>query len=514
MSEDLEWPAERLFSTVREIEKLLPSLEVDAAQTCSALSGTDVSTRMFQRLGGMWLVHLAHQIAAIRESGKPARRPTKLIIPNDSWTHHQLLVSDEGYREQVRWVCFGLTSTADLDGIPAEVGHVNSPRTSTFRRNIEHVLQRPWSSRQEVLVTHPYLKISRPRQLTAVVKSRRLIHWDDLSIPEYQPNNPNLKVRAGLIMSNTSTLLDMIRRALPILMPVAFAEDLGIHIHRLTKMSAQPRAMFSANGSQFYLPYQVLSSYWGERGTLVLSHQHGGHQGLDEVHAGEEYETRASDIHYTLGWRDERNNVRSLCTAMPTRSRVRHPSRLLLMTLAHTDTTYRLQPFCTPDHAQRCFEQTRQFLGRLGWPGYVVVRGGGRDVLESGLSSGMESEGFETSSTASATSSALVVHNYLGVSWLETLAMNVPTVCFIPNGIHRFRPSASWLVARLRSAGILHESGTDAAKFVNQLNGNPDAWWNSSEVQEARQAFVARYANFSDDWLQAWSEEFERLLAE
>ena len=92
--------------------------------------------------------------------------------------------------------------------------------------------------------------------------------------------------------------------------------------------------------------------------------------------------------------------------------------------------------------------------------------------------------------------------------------MNVPTVCFIPNGIHRFRQSASGLVARLRSAGILHESGADAAKFVNQLNGNPDAWWNSSEVQEARQAFVARYANFSDDWLQAWSEEFERLLAE
>jgi len=33
-------------------------------------------------------------------------------------------------------------------------------------------------------------------------------------------------------------------------------------------------------------------------------------------------------------------------------------------------------------------------------------------------------------------------------------------------------------------------------------------------VQEAREAFVARYANFSENWLPAWMEEFERLLAE
>jgi len=32
-------------------------------------------------------------------------------------------------------------------------------------------------------------------------------------------------------------------------------------------------------------------------------------------------------------------------------------------------------------------------------------------------------------------------------------------------------------------------------------------------VQEARGSFVARYANFSDDWLDAWQDEFESLLA-
>jgi len=116
--------------------------------------------------------------------------------------------------------------------------------------------------------------------------------------------------------------------------------------------------------------------------------------------------------------------------------------------------------------------------------------------------------------TVSASASTLVVHNYLGASWLETLAMKVPTVCFIPPGIHRFRAAAQPYADALQKVGILHYSGREAAKFVNGFNGDPSAWWNSAEVQEAREAFVARYANFSDNWLDAWLEEFDRLLSE
>jgi hypothetical protein len=49
---------------------------------------------------------------------------------------------------------------------------------------------------------------------------------------------------------------------------------------------------------------------------------------------------------------------------------------------------------------------------------------------------------------------------------------------------------------------------------VNSLRGDPSSWWRSTEVQEAREAFVARYANFSDNWLDAWQAEFGSLLAE
>ncbi|MFZ9533134.1 MAG: hypothetical protein ACO29D_06630, partial [Ilumatobacteraceae bacterium] len=76
------------------------------------------------------------------------------------------------------------------------------------------------------------------------------------------------------------------------------------------------------------------------------------------------------------------------------------------------------------------------------------------------------------------------------------------------------RAAAQPFVDALARVGVIHYSGKDAAKFVNSLHGDPSAWWRSAEVQEAREAFVARYANFSDNWLEAWQEEFESLLAE
>jgi putative transferase (TIGR04331 family) len=129
-------------------------------------------------------------------------------------------------------------------------------------------------------------------------------------------------------------------------------------------------------------------------------------------------------------------------------------------------------------------------------------------------SAGITIDDGRQSGVAAASRAGLVIHNYLGTSWLETLAMNVPTVCFIPPDIHRFRPAAQPFADAFMRVGILHYSGVQAARFVNSLKGDPSAWWNSSEVQEARQAFVARYANFSENWLEAWMNEFERILAE
>ena len=188
------------------------------------------------------------------------------------------------------------------------------------------------------------------------------------------------------------------------------------------------------------------------------------------------------------------------------------------MSLPVTSHVYRLQPFLMPSHIELCVNETVSFLAGMSNSAPITIRSSGSQSFPMAripdIRVEVNTDDLSESGTEAAARSTLVIHNYLGTSWLETLAMNVPTICFFNPEIYAPREAARPYVDALARVGVIHHSGADAAKFVNQLNGNPDVWWNSSEVQEARQAFVARYANFSDHWLQAWSEEFERLLAE
>ena len=188
------------------------------------------------------------------------------------------------------------------------------------------------------------------------------------------------------------------------------------------------------------------------------------------------------------------------------------------MSLPVTSHFYRLQPFLMPTHVRRAVDESLSFVGELTEGSRLRVRSSGGDSfpierLPVGTVNVTVDDGRESGAMA-ASRAQLVVHNYLGTSWLETLAMNIPTICFFDPTIYVPREAARPYVDSLTRVGILHHSGHDAARFVNSLNGDPSGWWNSSEVQEARREFTARYANLSDEWLDAWIIEFERMLSE
>ncbi len=108
--------------------------------------------------------------------------------------------------------------------------------------------------------------------------------------------------------------------------------------------------------------------------------------------------------------------------------------------------------------------------------------------------------------------SQIVVHSYLGTSYLETLALNIPTVCFYDSNSYSFRSEAQPFINGLEKASIIHRSGRDAAQFLSSISENPISWWSKTDVQEARSNFVSHYANFSDNWMQEWEDEFQTQI--
>jgi putative transferase (TIGR04331 family) len=88
----------------------------------------------------------------------------------------------------------------------------------------------------------------------------------------------------------------------------------------------------------------------------------------------------------------------------------------------------------------------------------------------------------------------LVVHSYDSTGILETLSLNIPTLCFWQGGLEHLVPSAKPYYEMLQGADILVTSTKKAAEIVTMNWENIELWWASEKVQSARKAFCAEYA--------------------
>lgn len=90
--------------------------------------------------------------------------------------------------------------------------------------------------------------------------------------------------------------------------------------------------------------------------------------------------------------------------------------------------------------------------------------------------------------------SRLIVHSYDSTGILETLSLNIPTICFWYGGFGHLLASARPYYQVLKDAGIIADTPEQAADFVASNWDNIDAWWGSKKVQDARKIFCDKYA--------------------
>lgn len=90
--------------------------------------------------------------------------------------------------------------------------------------------------------------------------------------------------------------------------------------------------------------------------------------------------------------------------------------------------------------------------------------------------------------------SRLVVHSYDSTGVLETLALNIPTLCFWPGCLAHLHPSAIPFYELLLHAGILAKSPKHAAQTVQMKWGTIEHWWKSAEIQMVREQFCEEYS--------------------
>lgn len=108
----------------------------------------------------------------------------------------------------------------------------------------------------------------------------------------------------------------------------------------------------------------------------------------------------------------------------------------------------------------------------------------------------------------------LAIHTANETTYLEALSANFPSIVFWNPTYYETRESLQPYFNKLYIAGVLHYTPESAADMVNKIYRNPEQWWNSPDVQNARKSFCDRLAYTNEGLVEQWKEELNTQILE
>ena len=276
-------------------------------------------------------------------------------------------------------------------------------------------------------------------------------------------------------------------------------------------------------------PFKFLSAEASERGSRLVTVQHGSLFGMSRYKAGERYESSLWDSFMAWGWADQEGgafrNLPSpkLSSLLSDRSRkrsMRKAETILFVATGHPLYLQRFQSMPTGGQWTSYVAWESRFLEAIPDKllSAMLFRPYMQDfglALRKQIASSFPEVRWENGLTfyQRLKRSDIAVIDHPGTTVLETLVANIPTVLFWDQRSWEMRDEAEPYFEALRKAGVLWHSPEAAAGKVAAVSDDPWTWWGSEAVQKARQCFVDRYALARKDWLECWTEGLEEEIA-
>lgn len=314
------------------------------------------------------------------------------------------------------------------------------------------------------------------------------------------------------------------RVLIPRQIPAAYLEGYRQLVEQVEGLSwpKRPKVIFTSNAENSDDVFKAWAAEQVEHGTPLAIGQHGGHYGIGQLSFVEEHEIAISDCYLSWGWSDpEQPKVRpvgQLKSKRPLGVRHAEQAGAVLVTALVPRYSYFLYSVIVARQWLDFLEDQFSFVERLpiyiqnaltirlyaqdwGWSQAARWRDRFPEVyLDDGHSNINELIG----------QSRLYIATYNATTFLESFAMNVPTIIYWNPCHWELREAAVPYFEELKRVGIFHETPESAARQVTAIWDDVDAWWGCSAVQEVVENFKRRYCFQPDNLL----ERVEQALQE
>lgn len=310
-----------------------------------------------------------------------------------------------------------------------------------------------------------------------------------------------------------STFEEIITHLLPYQIPTCYLEGYNDIVKKTKQLCwpKKPDLIFTSNAHVADDVFKVWAAEKAEAGTPLVVGQHGGFYGIGRWGFNEDHDTSISDAFLSWGWNNpEKTNIQpvgQLKVSRPLGVNHFEQKYLLLVTTTFPRYSYWLCSAIVAGQWTTYYSDQLAFVNTLSdeIKSSTIVRlynqdyGNDQLLRWSADCPGTKLDDGTSNIIELIKKSKLYVSTYNATTFLESFAMNIPTIIFWNQEHWELRDSSIPYFDELRSVKIFHDTPESAAKQVNRIWNNVDAWWNSAEVTAVVKKFTSRYVDNTVD---------------
>ena len=519
---------QKLYADYQELQAFYERLLPDVAEQLNQIHGVSHGVRYWRILIGPWLNCFAQVMfdrwttiqQAIKDydiSGVRVLEPQQMsFVPNCMANYTDIVLGDQG-NEQIY-----ATILQQYTDVPCQVierhfheenAPVGTPSEGGMRYNLINTYERlarlfardtdgvifmadqPFANIQKLLL--------RFRQVPQIWRA------PSPDVVEADPRQRQWWVKGD----NQSPFEAALRSLIPQYIPTAYLEGYSRLVKKAQDMSwpKRPKFIYTTTGQYTMDVFKAWAAEKVQAGTKLVIGQHGGQYGIGLWVIHEDHETAIADRFLTWGWSDADNpKVRPVGVSKAVRPLGVHhaqQSKALLVTASLPRYSYWLRSITIARQWLDNFEDQCSFIDSL--PGHirdaVIVRLHHKNYdwdQEGRFKSrfpDLKLDRCEQDMNDLIAQSRVYITTYNATTYLESFAMNVPTVIYWDPNHWELRESAKPYFEGLKQVGIFHETPQSAARHVALIWDDVDAWWNSPEVRAEVSRFSQYFGRLPDD---------------
>jgi putative transferase (TIGR04331 family) len=326
--------------------------------------------------------------------------------------------------------------------------------------------------------------------------------------PPVRPASLDMNLRATNRLDSGANegFAAFVRDMLLEVLPTCFLEGFGSLMSQVeeARWPRRPRFIFTSSSFDTAEVFKLWTAEKVEEGRPYIIGQHGNNYGTARYCPSETECVETGDAFLTWGWRDESRRCRPsfvFRTAGRSRGAWNPRGGVLLIEDSLPHLQYPWDPYPNFSRYQReQFEFVESLPDAVRRATIVRLHAGHRKQPWCDAERWRRRQPRVTLDDGSTPISALVresrvvVHSYDSTGILETLSLNLPTLCFWNGGLAHLRDSAVPYYQLLATAGILQDTPQSAARKVADVWDDVGAWWGSEAVQGPRKKFIEQYA--------------------